>query len=238
MIPKKIHYCWYGQKELPELAKKCIASWKKYCPDYEIIRWDETNTDLQSNQYVREAYEAKKWAFITDYVRLNALYNDGGVYMDTDVQLIAPIDSFLENKGFSGFENEHQVPTGIMASEKGNSFIGTLLHDYDNRHFLDKDGKMDMTTNVDIISKTACDKGLLLNNTLQTIDDFTFYPFDYFCPKDPRTLKTHITNNTVAIHHFAGSWVNPVVHNFKKFVKKVLGEKITLLISSVRREAK
>lgn len=234
MIPKKIHYCWYGGKALPPMAKKCIDSWKKYCPGYEIVRWDESNTDLLSNQYVREAFECKKWAFITDYVRLKVLYEYGGIYMDTDVQLIAPIDSFLANSGFSGFENENQVPTGIMAAEKGNCFIEALLHDYDNRHFLDSDGKPDLTTNVDIITKKAVQKGLVLNNQFQIVEDFAFYPFDYFCPKDYRTLKVHLTSNTVAIHHFAGSWGNPFLFSVKRLVKRTLGEKLSLAISKAR----
>ncbi len=236
MIPKKIHYCWYGGKPLPELAKKCIASWKKYCPDYEIVQWDESNTDLQSNQYVREAFEAKKWAFITDYVRLKVLYEQGGIYMDTDVQMIASLDKYLYNKGFSGFENETQVPTGIMAAEKGNEFIGELLRAYNDRHFLYDDGKLDVTTNVDTITKIALEKGLVLNNQLQTIEDFTFYPYDYFCPKDFRTLKVHITKNTVAIHHFAGSWGNPFWHYFKRTVKRLLGERASLAISKAKRK--
>lgn len=234
MIPKKIHYCWYGGKSLPKLAKKCIKSWKKYCPDYEIIRWDESNTDLQSNQYVREAFSHKKWAFITDYVRLKVLYEEGGIYMDTDVQVISSLDQFLVNKGFSGFENEHQVPTGIMAGEKGNMFIECLLRDYDNKHFVDKDGKIDDTTNVDTITRIAMDKGLVLNNTLQTIEDFTFYPLDFFCPKDVRTLKVKLTDNTATVHHFAGSWVNPISRNINRWIKRILGEKISLAISNTR----
>ena len=118
MIPKIIHYCWFGGKELPELAKKCIASWKKYCPDYEIIRWDESNFDLESCQYVKQAYQSKKYAFVTDYVRLYAMYTQGGVYMDTDVELTKNLDKFLDHQGFSGFESEAQIPTGIMAAEK------------------------------------------------------------------------------------------------------------------------
>lgn len=238
MIPKKIHYCWYGGKPLPKLAEKCLASWRKYCPDYEIIRWDESNTDMESNQYVREAYQAKKWAFITDYVRLKVLYDYGGVYMDTDVQLIAPLDEFLDNPGFSGFENEHQVPTGIMAAEQGNAFIEILLRDYDNRPFLNVDGTPDLTTNVDTITRLAVEKGLRLNNELQSVGDFMFYPFDYFCPKDFRTLKVHITKNTVAIHHFAGSWGNPFWHHFKRTVKRFLPEKLSLFISKARRNGK
>ena len=118
MIPKIIHYCWFGDKELPKLAKKCLASWKKYCPDYQIKCWNESNFDVNSNQYVKEAYENKKYAFVTDYVRLYALYNFGGVYMDTDVEVIKNIDDFLNCKGFSSFESTNLVPTGILASEK------------------------------------------------------------------------------------------------------------------------
>lgn len=236
MIPKVIHYCWYGRKPLNDLAKKCLASWNEYCPDYKIIRWDEDNTDLQSNQYVKEAYQCKKWAFVTDWVRLKVLYDYGGIYMDTDVQVIRSLDEFLTNRGFSGFENENQVPTGIMASEKGNAFIGCLLHSYDNFRFIGKDGKQDLTTNVDIITRLAVEKGLILNNHFQIIEDFSFYPVDYFCPKDSRTLQTHITRNTATIHHFAGSWEDPFLHRFKLTIKRLLGENISLIISNARKK--
>ena len=128
MIPKIIHYCWYGGKELPGLAMYCIESWKKFCPDYKIIRWDETNTNLQENEYIKEAYENKKWAFITDYVRLKVLYEIGGVYMDTDVELVGTLDPFLNHEAFSGFENSTQIPTGIMAAQKGQPFFKQLLN--------------------------------------------------------------------------------------------------------------
>lgn len=234
MIPKKIHYCWYGGRPLSDLAEKCIASWKKFCPDYELIRWDENNTNLQANQYINEAYESKQWAFITDYMRLKVLYEYGGIYMDTDVQVISSLDRFLNNIGFSGFENENQVPTGIMAAEKGHRFIKLLLNDYDNRHFIGSDGKPDKTTNVDIITNHALEKGLILNNKLQTIEDFTFYPSDFFCPKDIRTFKVRITRNTATIHHFAGSWENPFLLCLNKTVKKVLGERLSLIVSNVK----
>ena len=118
MIPKIIHYCWFGGKPLSPMARRCIDSWKKYCPDYQIKRWDETNFDLNSCTYIREAYEAKKWAFITDYVRLCVMYNYGGIYMDTDVEVLKNLDCFLSEKAFSGFESVDRIPTGIMASEK------------------------------------------------------------------------------------------------------------------------
>ena len=115
MIPKKIHYCWFGGNPLPPLAKKCIASWKKYCPDYEIKEWNETNFDVNALAYTREAFEARKWAFITDVVRLQALVTEGGIYMDTDVEVLKPLDSLLQYEAVSGFESETQIPTGLMA---------------------------------------------------------------------------------------------------------------------------
>ena len=133
MIPKKIYYCWFGGKPLPKLAKKCIKSWKKFLPDYEIIECNENNFDLNCCDYVREAYDNKKYAFVTDYVRLYMLYKEGGIYMDTDVEVLKNLDCFLNEKAFSGFENEKYVPTGLMASEKGNEIIGELLNYYDNK---------------------------------------------------------------------------------------------------------
>ena len=123
MIPKIIHYCWFGGNPLPPLALKCIESWKKYCPDYEIKIWDESNFDININKYATEAYEAKKWAFVSDVARLWVLYNYGGIYMDTDLEVIKPLDEFLYHKAFSGFEDEVNIPTGIIASEKNNNWI-------------------------------------------------------------------------------------------------------------------
>ncbi len=207
MIPKVIHYCWYGGKELPDLAVKCIESWKKYCPDYKIIRWDETNTNLDENDYIREAYEAKKWAFVTDYIRLKALYEYGGIYMDTDVEVCGSLDVFLNEQAFSGFENATLIPTGIMACEKDHYFFKRLLNYYDGKHFRMSDGTYDQTTNVKTITKIALEYGFIPNDTKQTICDMTFYPHDYFCPKDSASGIINRTNNTVCIHHFDGSWV-------------------------------
>ena len=126
MIPKIIHYCWFGGNELPEMAKRCINSWKQVLPEYKIIRWDESNFDI-CNTYVKEAYENKKYAFVTDYVRLYTMYTYGGIYMDTDVEVLKPLDKFLVNKAFSGFENYMNIPTGIMACEKGYPDFKELL---------------------------------------------------------------------------------------------------------------
>ena len=119
MIPKTIHYIWFGGNPLPEDAKRCIDTWKKYCPDYEIKEWNESNFDVAQNDYIKEAYEAKKWAFVSDYARLKVLVEYGGIYMDTDVEVLKPLDRFLSERAFSGFEDADAIPAGIMACEKG-----------------------------------------------------------------------------------------------------------------------
>lgn len=228
MIPKKIHYCWFGGNPLPELAIKCIESWKKYCPDYEIIEWNEKNFDLNSNQYVKEAFECKKWAFITDYVRLHAMVTQGGIYMDTDVEVLKNLDSFLENKAFSGFEREDAIPTGIMASEKDFPLFKELLLDYEDRKFLNENGEMDLTTNVTTITNICLNHGLELNNQKQTIKDFTLYPKDVFCPKSYETGIINCTENTYTIHHFSGSWhteKEKKIEEFERNILKKYGEK-------------
>ena len=135
MIPKIIHYCWFGGNPLPELAKKCIASWKLYCPDYEIKEWNESNFDLNYCDYVREAYDSKNWAFVSDVARLYALVTEGGIYMDTDVEVIKPLDNLLKYHAVSGFETETTIPTGLIAGEKENPMLKELLYEYKNIHF-------------------------------------------------------------------------------------------------------
>lgn len=207
-ISKKIHYCWFGGNPLPKLAKKCIKSWKKYCKDYEIIEWNESNFDIsRAPLYVQQAYEAKKWAFVTDYVRLYAMVTYGGVYMDTDVELVKKIDKYLNHHAFSGFENETSIPTGIMACEKNFSLFTELLKYYDTATFLKEDGSFNLTTNVSTITKMCLERGFKPNNMLQDLDGFVLYPKDYFCPKSYYTGAINKTKNTVAIHHFSASWL-------------------------------
>ncbi len=207
-IPRQIHYFWFGKKPLTKQAEKCIASWKKYCPDYEIIRWDEENFPVDANDYVREAYESEKWAFVTDYGRLRVLYDYGGIYMDTDVELLKPLDMFLSHRAFTGFEDESHILTAVMGAEAGSSWIGYLMEYYRDIHFREKDGSFCYKTNVEIITEMTADRyPVVLNNQKQMFGDgIVLYPKEVFCPKDYATGRIRLTKQTVCIHHFSGSW--------------------------------
>ena len=206
MIPKVIHYCWFGRNPLPDMALKCIDSWKQYCPDYEIVEWNEDNFDLDYFPYVREVYEARKWAFVSDVARLYALVTVGGIYMDTDVEVIRPLDDLLIYDAVSGFESEKRIPTGLMGSCAKQELFMEFLDDYKNIHFKRHDGRLDLTTNVTRITDHCLKYGLQLNNSIQTIKGFTLLPYDYLCPKNFENGELKITGNTFCIHHFDGSW--------------------------------
>lgn len=235
MIPKVIHYCWFGRGKMPEMAEKCIKSWRKHLPDYEIRLWNEDNFDINSIPYTKEAYQARKYAFVTDYVRLYALYQYGGIYMDTDVEVLKNLDCFLGNPAFSGFEDDIQIPTGIMASEKNGKWAEWMLSYYKDRHFLLEDGTLDLTTNVAIISTMMKEEGFVLQNSLQNFKDIiTIYPKDYFCPKSYLDGKIYLTENTYCIHHFAGSWISKR-QKIKDKIISILGERNTQLVIKIKR---
>ncbi|WP_084031650.1 glycosyltransferase family 32 protein [Anaerobacillus arseniciselenatis] len=209
MIPKIIHYCWVGPKEMPELERKCIESWDKFLPDYQKIFWNEDSFDINSNLFVKQAYGAKKYAFVSDYIRLYALYHYGGIYMDTDVEVIKSLDRFLTHPAFSGFESPGAIPTGAMGAVKGHPWINRLLEYYKDKSFYFDNGSMDLTTNVKIITDISeREFGLVKgNNNFQVLNnDVHIYPTDYFCPKEWWSRKMAITDNTHTIHHFSNSW--------------------------------
>ncbi|MFK2195170.1 glycosyltransferase family 32 protein [Bacteroides fragilis] len=212
---------------MPELALKCIESWRVNLPDYELKEWNENSFDINSNFYVKEAYESRKFAFVTDYVRLYALYTEGGIYMDTDVEVLKNLDPFLDLPAFSGFEDNVHIPTGIMAAEKGSVWAGWQLKYYDDRHFLLPDGTLDLTTNVEIIGRLMGEKGFILRNGLYNFQNIiTIFPRDYFCPKSHTTGKIELTQNTYTIHHFAGSWKS-TSDRLKRRIVHLIGVKMS-----------
>lgn len=226
MIPKIIHYCWFGRSKMPPLAIKCIESWEKNLPEYEIKEWNENNFDLNMYPYVREAYDNRKFAFVTDVVRLYVLYEEGGIYMDTDVEVLKSLDPYLQHNAFSGFEDDIHIPTGIIASEKGGKWVKDNLAYYNNRHFIKEDGTMDLTTNVITLTNYMLSLGLKQDNSYQDFPNLiTLYPKDYFCPKSYIDGNIYLTNRTVTIHHFAGSWI-PKEARLHFFIKKYLGMRV------------
>lgn len=209
MIPKTIHYCWFGGNPLPKFALKCIKSWRKYCPDYQIIRWDESNFDIaKCPRYVQEAYSAKKWAFVTDYVRLQVVYEHGGIYLDTDVTLLKNLDTLLNHSAFFGREDDLHVNTGLgFGAEKGSEVLKELMLDYQSIPFILENGKMDLTPCPARNTNVLLRRGLRQDNTKQLLNgEILILPTEYFCPIDYKTGKKHITKNTFSIHHFSASW--------------------------------
>ena len=225
-IPKKIHYCWFGNGELPKLAKKCIRSWKKYCPDYEIVCWNEQNVDLTQNRYAAEAYVQKKWAFVSDYVRLKVIYEQGGIYLDIDVELLRPLDELLTDAGYMGFDEKGLVATGLgFAAEAGNAVIGEMLNDYADIPFVLPDGNVDSTPCPDRNTATLIRMGMDLRNTDQTFMGMRFLPRDYLCPMEYETGKKKITANTYSIHHYCASWTSPVSRRTTR-IKHLIGVRL------------
>lgn len=210
MIPKIIHYCWFGNNPLPELAKRCIDSWKKYCPDYKIIEWNELNFDINSNKYIKEAYEHKKYAFVADYARFAIIQRCGGIYMDTDVEMIRAIPKkMLQHNVFLGCEEVGRINPGlILGGEKNNFFCQTMVKDYDNYDFVLQDGNLNLTTIVDYTTNKIAEMGWEDKKEVQSVNGIVIYPVDYFCPKSLRTGKIKITENTISIHHFDASWIS------------------------------
>lgn len=216
MIPKVIHYCWFGGNPLPELAKRCIASWKKYCPDYEIIEWNESNYDVNKCAYMKEAYQEKVWGFVPDYARFDIIYHHGGIYLDTDVEIIRNIDELLKNCAFMGFEDENYVNPGlIIGGEKGNPALKSIMHWYETHHFVEESGEKNLTASPALVSALLEKMGMRKEQTIQTLQDsLTIYPKDFFCPMNYDTGEVIITENTASIHHFAASWLQRKTRNW------------------------
>ncbi|MBS7209862.1 MAG: glycosyl transferase [Lachnospiraceae bacterium] len=210
MINKVIHYCWFGKKSLPEDVLKCIESWKKYCPDFKIMQWDESNFDIEQNDYIKEAYQAKKWAFVSDYARLKIIYDNGGIYLDTDVELIKSLDDLLENRCFFGTETTGVIATGLgFGAEKENEFIRMMLNEYIGIHFLIKDGIYDLTPCPKRNTNPLLQQGYVFSDdNIWEKEGCKVFPPEYFSPIDYATEELHITANTYSIHHYSATWIS------------------------------
>lgn len=225
-IPKVIHYCWFGGKPLPSLAHKCIASWKKYFPDYEIKEWNESNFDVSMIAYTKQAYDAKKYAFVSDYARFWILYNHGGIYFDTDVEVIKSFDDILEQGAFMGLETTEDgkyapAPGLGIACAAGHDTYEELLESYKQEQFLLQNGEQDLSTIVSRTRDILKKYGFVEKNETQKVHEILIYPADYFCPKDFATGKLTITENTRSIHWYDASWQpksSKIFYSFTRFL--------------------
>lgn len=209
MIPKVIHYCWFGGAELPLLAQQCLESWKKHCPDYRIVEWNEENYPLENApDYVKEAISAKRWAFATDYIRLDVVYQYGGVYLDTDVELVKSLDPLLEHEAFFGRDRSGEISTGLgFGAHPGNTCVRLLRDDYIGEHFQTGPVSYDLRPcpqrNKKIFDAYAFSADA---EEIEETNGVVVYPKAYFAPMDAQTKKIHLTEETYSIHHFAASW--------------------------------
>lgn len=209
MIPKKIHYCWFGGKELPKLAKKCIASWRKFCPDYEIIQWNEENFDLAQSAYTRWCYENGKWAFLSDYARLAVVAEHGGIYLDTDVELIKPLDELMQQEAFYGFENEKIVNTGQgFGAQMNHPTVEAMKQQYVALK-PEKDGSFSMKACPAYNTAALLPMGLRQNGKRQNVAGAEILPVEYMNPYDDPTGRLNKTKNTISIHWYSKSWISP-----------------------------
>lgn len=232
MIPKVIHYCWFGNSEKPELVLKCIESWKKYCPNYRIVEWNESNFK-SDNLYFRQAIENGKWSFASDYARLEIIYKYGGIYLDTDIELLKPLDSLLTQKAYIGTEVGGEINTGLGFGAEINSFmVKEMLDEYASLKFV-QNGELDLTPCPVRNTASFIRNGYNRNEKICVIKDMTVYPDFYFAPKNYLTREIHITKDTVSIHHYDGAWMVGKSKIFLK-IKEFMGPRFNRFIYKIR----
>ncbi len=221
---KTIHYFWFGGAEKGKVIEKCIASWKKFFPDFEIKEWNESNFDIRQNKYISQAYDAKKYAFVSDFARFQVLYDQGGLYFDTDVEVIKPFYEFFESDAFAAFETDEFVAPGLVlwARDPGNEILSEILQTYSELDFIKPDGSYNTVTICKYFTALLQKHGLKNDNgTVQKIGSFSVFPREYFCPFDDLTGVMNKTENTCAIHWYAKSWMNK---------KDIIRNKITRIL--------
>lgn len=236
-IPKTIHYIWFGKNEKSKLIKKCIESWKKYLPDYEIIEWNEENYDINKSKYIKEAYEAKKYAFAADYARFDIIYNYGGIYFDTDVELLKPIpEEYLEYKGFMGMEGNKKVAPGlILASAPKEELMKEILDEYKTKNYEMSKNETVVNITTNILKKHGFEE----NGKKQQIENFVIFPSEYFCAYDFDIKEFEITSNTISIHHYTYTWGSKrskLMIKIKMVIKKIIGKNAYRNILKIKRK--
>ena len=237
MIPKTIHYCWFGRGELTPLAKKCIASWRQFFPDYVIKEWNEDNFDVNIIPYTADAYKAGKYAFVSDYARFWVLYHFGGVYFDTDVEVIKPIDDVIEAGAFMGFEQLGECPAvnpGLgLATEPESPLYQAVLDRFERVSFLTEKGSLNPYTMIPMVTDLLKERGLTGNGAIEHVSGINIYPPDWFNPFDDATGRLRKTENTRTIHWFAKSWMpaEPAWRTkTKRLLRRIIGtERMTKL---------
>ena len=235
MLPKVIHYCWFGGKPLPKSAIKCISSWKKYLPGHEIVEWNESNFDVNAAPYVAEAYRCGKYAFVSDYVRFWVLYRYGGLYFDVDVEMIGKIDDIIARGNFMAYEHGMSIAPGLgLGLEAGNAMVKKVLDEYEESHFI-VDGRMQMSrTVVNVVSELLLPLGVeRVKDGIDRIGDIYIYHPDYFSPLNHRTDVLMITENSRAIHHYDASWKTPSQKIKDRFIR-IIGPKYTRMLVNIK----
>lgn len=221
-IPKVLHYCWFGGKAKPELVKKCMETWKERLPDYNIEEWNEKNFDVEAFDFTRKAYKMKKWAFVADYCRLWVLYNNGGVYLDTDVEVIKNMDYLLNQTAFAGVENGIEINVAIWGCKKNDAFVRQILDYYDDLNYDDFKEDISKIAIPQIVTQIAKGEGYIVSNSIQKLKNETMiYPKEYFYPKNQSWEKPIISENTYTVHHYEGSWRSPL-QIYRSKLKQVL----------------
>ena len=230
MIPKKIHYCWLSGDPFPELIEKCIASWKVYLPDYEFILWDTNRFPIDDNTWVKQAFETKKYAFAADYIRLYAIYNEGGIYLDTDIEIVKSFDPLLRLPYFIGSEGEQIIEAGVFGAKKGATWLSDCLEHYKDRSFIKEDGSFDTLTLPRIMMQQIQKNHSISEMKNPVVAELSYhaedtelqmFPEDFFCAKNHGTGVIEKTKNTFSIHHFAMSWL-PKKRTFLPNLKRKL----------------
>lgn len=244
MIPKVIHYCWFGGNPLPPLAEKCIASWRKYLPDYEIRRWDESNFAADSHSYTKAAYEAGLYAFVSDYARFKILYEEGGIYFDTDVEVIKPMDDIIGKGPFMGFENDGvsgtmAVAPGLgLAATSGMDLYREILDRYDRMSFYDENGHRNPYSMIPMVTELLVEAGLQGGCGVENVAGINVYPQCWFNPFDDATGRLRKTPETRTIHWYSKSWMpkeNALVVWAKRLARRLLGGDLVTRIGKALR---